>query len=49
LTGEKYQKTAGVSDAMRDGLDRIRALPGVVSAAVTDFLPLQMGAAAGRW
>jgi putative ABC transport system permease protein len=44
LTGEKYQKTAAVSDAMRDGLDRIRALPGVVSAAVTDFLPLQMGA-----
>ena len=41
LTGPKYSKTAGAADTIRAGLERIRALPGVVSAAVTCLVPLQ--------
>ncbi len=44
LTGGKYQKTAGVQDAARDAVERIRAIPGVIDAAATDFIPLQVGA-----
>ena len=44
LTGQKYQQTAGVADVMRDAVERMRAIPGVASAAATDFLPLQVGA-----
>ena len=41
MTGARFQKAAAVGDAMRDGLERIRALPGVEAAAATYFIPLQ--------
>ena len=41
LTGEKYQKTAGVAQLSRDGLQRLRALPGVEDATFTCCLPHQ--------
>ncbi len=43
LTGPKYLKTAGVTDAARDGMERIRALPGVELASATCCVPLQGG------
>ena len=44
LTGSKYQPTAGVADVMHDAVERMRAIPGVLNAAATDFRPLQVGA-----
>lgn len=44
LTGTKYQTTAGVTDAARDAVERIRTIPGVLDAAAADFMPLQVGA-----
>lgn len=41
MTGEKYQKTAAVAQAVRDSLERIRALPGVLQATSAYWLPLQ--------
>ena len=41
MTPPRFQKAAEVADGMRDGLERIRALPGVVSASATYFIPLQ--------
>jgi putative ABC transport system permease protein len=39
--GDRFQKAAVLADSMRDGLERIRALPGVESATATYFIPLQ--------
>ena len=39
LTGERYQKTAGVAQLGRDGLERLKAIPGVEDAAFTCCLP----------
>lgn len=39
LTGERYQKTAGITQLEHDGLERLRALPGVEDAAFTCCLP----------
>ena len=36
-----FQKAAAVAGAVRDGLERIRALPGVEAASATYFVPLQ--------
>lgn len=44
LTGNKYQHTAAITQTIDDGLERIRAIPGVLDATATDFLPMQMGA-----
>jgi predicted permease len=44
LTGPKYAKTAGVAEAVRDAVQRIRAVPGVLDAAAAYFIPLQGGA-----
>jgi putative ABC transport system permease protein len=44
LTEPKYQETAGVIQAAHDALERIRAVPGVLAATATDFLPLQVSA-----
>ena len=41
MTGPKYQTTARVTEAARDAVERIRAVPGVLAAAATDFLPLE--------
>jgi ABC-type antimicrobial peptide transport system, permease component len=39
LTGDRYQKTAGVAQLGRDGLQRIKSIPGVEDAAFTCCLP----------
>lgn len=41
MSGAKYEKTAGVAQAARDTVERIRAIPGVLDAANTFFIPLQ--------
>jgi putative ABC transport system permease protein len=41
LTGERYQKTAGVAQLSRDGRDRLNAIPGVELSASTCCLPIQ--------
>jgi putative ABC transport system permease protein len=43
LTGPRYQKAMGVEQAIRDGSERIRAIPGVVNATGTCCVPLQGG------
>ena len=40
LTGERFQKTAGVAQLGRDGLERLKAIPGVEDATFTCCLPL---------
>ena len=44
MTGPKYQTTARVVEAARDAVERMRAVPGVLAAAATDFLPLRVQA-----
>jgi putative ABC transport system permease protein len=41
LTSPKYSKSKGVEDTIRNGLERLRALPGVVTATATCCVPLQ--------
>jgi predicted permease len=41
LTGDRFQKTAGVAQLERDGRDRLNALPGVEVSAMTCCLPIQ--------
>jgi predicted permease len=43
ISGDRFQKTAPVAQIIRDGSDRIKAIPGVVDAAVTNCMPLQGG------
>lgn len=43
LTGPRFETSAGVEQMLREGLDRIRALPGVEEAAATCCVPLQGG------
>ncbi len=43
LSGDKYLKTAGVQQVLHDGLERIRAVPGVESASATCCVPLEGG------
>lgn len=43
MTSPKYLTSAGVADTVRNGLERIRALPGVVAASATCCVPLQGG------
>jgi len=40
LTGPRYAKSASVADAIRTGLEQLRALPGVTAASATCCLPL---------
>jgi predicted permease len=40
LTGDRYQTTAGVAQLGHDGLERLKAIPGVDDAAFTCCLPL---------
>jgi putative ABC transport system permease protein len=43
LTGARFEKTAGVAQLVRDAVQRIHALPGVVAAGSTCCLPLEGG------
>jgi putative ABC transport system permease protein len=43
VSGERFQKTAGVAQIIREGTDRLNAVPGVTSAAAACCLPLQGG------
>jgi putative ABC transport system permease protein len=43
LTGPRFGKTAGVAQLIRDGVDRVRALPGVETASTTCCIPLEGG------
>jgi predicted permease len=40
LTGDRFQKTAGVTQLGHDGLERLKAIPGVEDATFTCCLPL---------
>jgi predicted permease len=41
LTGDRYQKTAGVAQLSREGRERLNAIPGVEASASTCCLPLR--------
>jgi len=43
LTGEQFVKTASVERLVRDGLERLRAIPGVEAATATCCVPLEGG------
>ncbi len=43
LTGDRFQKTAGVAQLTRAGRDRLNAIPGVEVSASTCCLPLEGG------
>jgi predicted permease len=43
LTGDRFQKTAGVAQVSLAGRDRLNAIPGVEAAASTCCLPLEGG------
>jgi len=42
LNGDRYQKTAGVSQLSKDGRDRLNAIPGVELAAAAYWLPIDV-------
>jgi putative ABC transport system permease protein len=41
VTGTPFEKRAGIGQLTRDGIERIRALPGVISASTTCCMPLE--------
>jgi putative ABC transport system permease protein len=43
LTGPRFEKTAGVARLVRDGIERMQGLPGVVAASTTCCIPLEGG------
>src|SRR5271166_4154612 len=43
LSGDRFQKTAPVAQIIRDGTDRVLAVPGVVDVGVTNCLPMAGG------
>jgi putative ABC transport system permease protein len=43
LTGPRFEKTAGVAQLVRTGVERLEALPGVVAAGTTCCIPLEGG------
>ncbi len=43
ISGDRFQNTAGVAQLVRDGAERIEAVPGVKSASAACCLPLQGG------
>jgi putative ABC transport system permease protein len=43
LTGPRYQSAQGVEQLVRAGVERVRALPGVVEVSATCCVPLQGG------
>jgi predicted permease len=43
LTGPRFLKSEGVEQIVRDGVERLRSVPGVVAASATCCVPLQGG------
>ena len=43
LTGDRYQKTAGVAQLIRDARERVNAIPGVEASASSCCIPLEGG------
>jgi len=43
ISGDRFQKTAGVAQVIRDGTERLKAVPGVSNAAAACCLPMQGG------
>jgi putative ABC transport system permease protein len=43
LTGDRFQKTDGVAQLVRNGRERLNAIPGVETSASTCCLPLEGG------
>ena len=43
ISGDRFQKSSGVAQVIRDGTERINAVPGVTAAAAACCLPLQGG------
>jgi predicted permease len=43
LTGPRFQKSEGVEQLVRDGVERLLSVPGVVAASATCCVPLQGG------
>ena len=43
ISGDRFQKTAGVAQLVKDGTDRLSALPGVSDSAAACCLPLNGG------
>jgi putative ABC transport system permease protein len=43
VSGDRFQTTGPVAQVIRDGRDRLMAIPGVVDAGVTNCLPMQGG------
>ena len=43
LTGPRFLKSEGVEQVVRDGVERLRSVPGVVSASATCCVPLEGG------
>jgi predicted permease len=43
LAGQRFLKSAAIEQLVRDGTERIRALPGVLSASATCCVPLEGG------
>jgi putative ABC transport system permease protein len=44
LSGPRFEKTSAVEQLIRDGARRINALPGVVAAGYSSYVPLEGGA-----
>lgn len=43
VSGDRFQKTAPVAQVVRDGTDRLLAIPGVLDVGVTNCLPMAGG------
>ncbi len=43
VSGDRFQKTAPVAQVIRDGTDRVLAVPGVIDVGVTNCLPMAGG------
>ncbi len=43
LTGPRFEKTVGVNQLIRDGVQRVSALPGVLAVSATCCVPLEGG------
>jgi putative ABC transport system permease protein len=43
ISGDRFQKTAGVAQLVKDGTERLKALPGATDAAAACCLPLNGG------